>query len=94
MLITKVCQIKSLSGKIREAEVRGDMPEIKKLSEEFKNVPGSIGGNLFVSRFLQSCTKSIKVLTQDSQINEIEVEDLSLKRHIILSAVFRIKAKE
>lgn len=63
------------------------------LSEEFKNIPGSIGGNLFISHFLQTRAKSIKVLTLDSEIDEIEPRKLSLKRHIIVSAVFRIKAK-
>ena len=62
-------------------------------SEEFTNIPGSIGGNLFLSNFLQSRVKSIKVLTLNSQIEEIEADELSLKKHIIISAVFRVKAK-
>lgn len=64
------------------------------LSEEgFLGIPGSIGGSLFVSHFLQNSTKSIKVLDLDSEIEEITVEHLSTKRHIILSAVFKVKAK-
>ena len=54
---------------------------------------GSIGGNLFLSGFLQSKIKSIKVYNLSSEIEEIPAEALSIKKHIILSAVFRIKAK-
>ncbi len=54
---------------------------------------GSIGGNLFLSRFLQSMIKSIKVYNLEGEIEEIAAEALSIKKHIILSAVFRIKAK-
>lgn len=62
-------------------------------SAEFKNIPGTVGGNLFLSKTLQNRIKSIKVLTQGSQIEEIPANELSLRKHIILSAVFRIKAK-
>lgn len=62
-------------------------------SEEFVNISGSIGGNLFVNRFLQMYCKSIKVLDLNDSIDEIEVSQLSLKKHIILSAVFKIKSK-
>lgn len=63
-------------------------------SSEFTQIPGSIGGNLFLSRFLQSKIKSIKVLDQNCEIEEIEAFELRHKLHIILSAVFRIKAKK
>lgn len=63
-------------------------------AEGFKDIPGSIGGNLLVSTFLQKLVKSIKVLGQGSQVEEIDSGSLSLKKHIILSAVFKIKAKE
>lgn len=63
-------------------------------SLEFGTIPGSIGGNLFISRFLQNRVKSIKILNLKSEIREIPVETLSPKGHIILSAVFRIKAKK
>lgn len=56
-------------------------------------MPGTIGGSLFFSKFLQSKVKNIKVLDQRSQIDRINVETLSLKKHIILSAVFGINAK-
>lgn len=60
---------------------------------DFKSIPGSIGGNLFLNRFLQLSVKSIKVLDQQSQIDEISVENLNPKKDIILSAVFKISAK-
>lgn len=62
-------------------------------SIEFANMPGSIGGNLFLSRFLQSKVKSIKILDWASDIEEISAQQLSPKKHIILSAIFKIKAK-
>lgn len=62
-------------------------------SEEFKNIPGTVGGNLFVNGFLQSKTKSIKVLDSDSEWWEISPSELNLKKHIILSAVFSVKSK-
>lgn len=62
-------------------------------SVEFKGLPGSIGGNLFFSRFLQNRTKSIKVLDSASEIEKIDALSLRLKNHIILSAVFNIKAR-
>jgi len=69
--------------------------ETQNLSAEgFKGIPGSIGGNLLVSTFLQRLVKSIKVLSQGSQVDEIDSGSLSFKKHIILSAVFKIKAKE
>ncbi|MBI2596978.1 FAD-binding protein [Candidatus Daviesbacteria bacterium] len=58
-----------------------------------KDIPGSIGGNLFLNRFLQTKVKSIKVLDQMSEIEDVSVGDLKLGKMIILSAVFRIKAK-
>jgi UDP-N-acetylmuramate dehydrogenase len=65
----------------------------QKLDSTGFTMPGTIGGNLFFSKFLQSKVKNIKVLDQRSQIDRINVETLSLKKHIILSAVFGIKAK-
>lgn len=62
-------------------------------SLEFVNIPGTIGGNLFISRFLQNRIKSIKVLDSKSKISQINVETLRPKEHIIISAVFKIKAK-
>lgn len=62
-------------------------------SVEFVNIPGTIGGNLFLNRFLQSKVKSIKILDWVSEIEKISIEELNLKKHIVLSAVFKIKAK-
>lgn len=61
---------------------------------EFVNMPGSIGGNLFISNVLQSRSKSIKVLSRDGEVEQILPEKLSLKSHVILSAVFNIKAQK
>lgn len=60
---------------------------------DLEGMIGSIGGNLFLSKFLQTKVKSIKVYNLGSDIEEIAAEDLSIKKHIILSAVFRIKAR-
>lgn len=60
---------------------------------DFDNLPGSIGGNLFFSKSLQNRAKSIKVLDSASEIETIDASALRLKEHIILSAVFKIKAK-
>lgn len=62
-------------------------------SDVFSELPGTIGGNLFLSSFLQMKAKSIKILDQKSEIWDIEPKELSLKKHIILSAVFTVKAK-
>lgn len=62
-------------------------------SEELRTIPGSIGGNLLLSRFLQSKAKSIKVLDQTSEVDEISADNLKIMKDIILSAVFKIKAK-
>lgn len=62
-------------------------------NENLENMPGSIGGNLFLSKILQNMIKSIKVLASNGNILEIGPNELRLRDHIILSAVFRIKAK-
>ena len=63
-------------------------------SDYFKGISGSIGGNLFINKILQMGVKSIKVLDLNSRILEINPKDLSLGKHIILSAVFQIKSKQ
>ena len=69
--------------------------DLQKLSSvDFVGIPGSIGGNLFLNAALQSKLQSIKVLTLRSQIEEIEVGELSFRNHIILSAVFKVKSKD
>lgn len=62
-------------------------------SIEFLGLPGTIGGNLFLNKSLQNRIKSIKVLDLKSEIKEIGAEHLDLRKHIIISSVFRIKAK-
>ncbi|OGE26174.1 hypothetical protein A3C26_01470 [Candidatus Daviesbacteria bacterium RIFCSPHIGHO2_02_FULL_39_12] len=59
---------------------------------DMEGIPGSIGGNLFLNRFLQRLVKSIKVLDLDSEITQIGSDDLNFKRHIIISAVLKVKA--
>ena len=72
----------------------GEFLDSQNLSAEgFIGLPGTIGGNLFLSKFLQNMSKSIKVLDSDCEIDEISANNLSLKRHIIISAVFKIKAR-
>lgn len=61
---------------------------------DFIGLPGSIGGSLFFSKSLQNRTKSIKVLNSESDVVQINVETLRPKEHIIISAIFKIKAKE
>ena len=51
-------------------------------SEMFSNMPGSIGGNLFISNLLQRSVKSIKVLDWKSDIWDIEPKELSLKNEM------------
>ena len=62
-------------------------------SADFFLLSGSIGGNLFLSKILQKVTKSIKVLNLRSQIEEIPAFGLSLKKHVILSALFKLRSK-
>lgn len=61
--------------------------------EEFVNIPGSIGGNLFLNLSLQRKVESVKVLNQDSKIVTINIKDLKLNYDIILSCILKIKAK-
>lgn len=62
-------------------------------SEEFKATSGTIGGNIFVSEILQNRAKSIKVLDLNLEVEQIQPSELSLKNHIVLSVIFKIKAK-
>ena len=62
-------------------------------SEDLEDLPGSVGGNLFLNAHLQNKCKNIKVIPQDGEVEEIGVVDLSLGKHIILSAVFRFKSQ-
>lgn len=62
-------------------------------SQDLSSIPGSVGGNLFINAHLQNKCKNIKVITQESEIEEIKGEELSLRKHIILSAVFKFRSK-
>jgi UDP-N-acetylmuramate dehydrogenase len=55
-------------------------------------LPGSIGGNLAINAALQEKTQGIKVI-EDGEVIEIKAPELSLRKHIILSSVFKFKAK-
>ena len=54
-------------------------------------VKGSLGGNLFLTKALLDQTQKIKVIDETGDITEIEKEDLSLQKHIILSAVLKFR---
>ncbi len=61
-------------------------------SGEIADIPGTIGGNLNLNLWLQRRVSGIKVI-EDGEIDEIKGEDLRLQKQIILSAVFKFKAK-
>lgn len=62
-------------------------------SGEFKGMVGSVGGNLFLNPALQERVENIRVLDENNLIRQITSQNLSLKKHIILSVIFKIKAK-
>lgn len=62
--------------------------------EDISGIPGTLGGNLPLSRFLQMKVKSIKVLDYLSEIDEVSAESLRPGKQIILTAVLRFKAKK
>lgn len=62
-------------------------------SSTFINSSGTLGGNLFINQDLQEKIESVKILDKDSNIEEISIDRLSLQKHVILSAVLRIKSK-
>lgn len=62
-------------------------------SSEFANLPGTLGGNLFLNKSLQDKTEGVKVLGVSGKIEKISARELSLSKHVILSAILRIKAK-
>lgn len=59
---------------------------------DFTNIPGSIGGNLFLNQVLQSRAQEIKVLNLNGKVENRKPYEVSLSKHIILSAVLKIKA--
>lgn len=62
-------------------------------TDSIEVLEGSLGGNLITSINLQKRCKNIKVINQDNEIEQIEAETLSLRKHIILSAVVKFKSK-
>lgn len=62
-------------------------------SNQLRNIPGTIGGNLTLSQVLLDLVQKIKVLDTDNDTMEVEKNNLSLRRHIILSAVFKFRTK-
>lgn len=60
--------------------------------QDLEGIGGTVGGNLFLNADLQKRVKSIKVLDEYSDIEEIKVDKLNLKKHIILSVIFRFKS--
>lgn len=60
----------------------------------FENLSGSIGGSLLLKKTLHNYIKSIKVLDLNSEIEQININSLSPKKHIILSVIFKIKARK
>lgn len=62
-------------------------------SLQISGIRGTVGGTLLINKTLQTHVKSIKVLDLNSNIEEIEALKLRGRMHIILSAVFKIKAK-
>lgn len=60
-------------------------------ASQIDNLTGTVGGNLFMSTGLQERVRKIKVL-EDDEIEEINPEELSLNKHIILSVVFKFKS--
>lgn len=62
-------------------------------AQELHDLPGTVGGNLFLNRFLQDRAQSIRIINRHTEIDEIPVAELSLREHIVLSAVFKFKSK-
>ncbi len=64
----------------------------KLIWQDLESIVGTIGGNLFLNADLQKRVKSIKVLDEFSDIEEISIEQLKIREHIILSVVLICKA--
>ena len=54
-------------------------------------IKGSLGGNLFLTKALLDQTQKVKIIDETGEITEIKKEDLSLQKHIILSAVLKFR---
>lgn len=60
-------------------------------TDSLTGITGSLGGNLFLTKALLDQTQKIKIIDETGEITEIPKEDLSLQRHIILSAVLKFR---
>lgn len=60
---------------------------------EIKGLAGSLGGNIFFSFALQRKVVSVKVLNEFNHVEEIKPQPLNIKKHIVLSATLKFKAK-
>lgn len=61
-------------------------------STDIINLPGSVGGNIFLSKNLQDKCEAIRVL-EDGETVQIKPSELSLRKHVVLSAIFKFKSK-
>lgn len=64
----------------------------KLIWQDLEGMAGTIGGNLFLNADLQKRVKSIKILDEFSDMEEIEIDKLRIRQHIILSVVLVCKA--
>lgn len=61
-------------------------------TDEFANMRGSIGGNIFINLSLRDLSDRIKILNLDGEIEIIKVEELDLRSQVVLSVVLKIKS--
>lgn len=62
--------------------------------QDLDGLSGSIGGNLFLNKELRSRVKSIKILDEYSDIEDVELAKLNLRKQIILSVILRCKSNQ
>lgn len=62
------------------------------ICQDLGEIVGTVGGNLFLNANLKRRVKAVKVLDEYSDIEEITMENLNLKKHIILSVIFNFKS--
>lgn len=62
-------------------------------SEEFEALTGSIGGNIFLSPALREKCESVRVLNLDGEVEIIPIQELNLRKDIVLSVNLKVKSK-
>lgn len=62
--------------------------------QDIDGLSGSIGGNLFLNKELRSRVKSMKILDEYSDIEDVELAKLNLRKQIILSVILRCKSNQ